>query len=348
MANELAQREECAIQQTAGYEMLPVAQIKHQSEQVKELMANCMTDSLHYGKIPGCGDKPTLLQPGAQKLTLMFGLADTYEVQREDLPNGHREYTVTCQLVSKHTGVIQGSGMGLCTTMEKKYRYRNVADYEITDMPIPQDAKERKQEYRKQGFGMKKVNDQWCWVKYKDSAQQENPDIADTYNTVLKMAMKRALVSAVLNTLAVSDLFTQDIEDLGEYAIDYTRQPSQPQSTQSANTSKQDPRGALWNTAAQLKAQVLDMGANESGINSWMAANIKDAQGNPKDMKLYDANDIQALINHLQGQIKDLQTMQAQRQQQDEYAADADYYAANEYDEQAEIDASLADHDIPF
>lgn len=344
MTNELATREKRAMQ-TAGYEMLPVAQIKHQSEQVKELMANCMTDSLHYGRIPGCGDKPTLLQPGAQKLTLMFGLADTYEVQREDLPNGHREYTVTCQLVSKHTGLVQGSGMGLCTTMEKKYRYRNVADYEITDMPIPPDAKERKQEYRKQGFGMKKVDNQWYWVRYKDSAQQENPDIADTYNTVLKMAMKRALVSAVLNTLAVSDLFTQDIEDLGSYAIDYNRQPSQPTRLQAQQA---DPRRELWQQAGELKRQVLAMGANESGITSWTNANIKDVQGRPKDKPHYTADDLRALIAHLQTQLNDLQSLQAQQAEQDGYAADADYYAANEYDEQAEINAGLADHDIPF
>lgn len=339
MTNELATREECAIQ-TADYEMLPVAQIKRQSEQVKELMANCMTDSLHYGRIPGCGDKPTLLQPGAQKLTLMFGLADTYEVQREDLPNGHREYTVTCQLVSKHTGLVQGSGMGLCTTMEKKYRYRNVSDYEVLDEPIPQDAKERKQEYRKQGFGMKKVDGQWCWVRYMDSTQQENPDIADTYNTVLKMAMKRALVSAVLNTLAVSDLFTQDIEDLGSYAIDYNRQPTQ---TARPAARQEDPRKALWQTVTQLKEQVLALGANESGITSWMGANIKDAQGRPKETRYYTADDVQTLIAHLQGQINDLQTLQAQH-----VTPEAEYYAANGYDEQAEINASLADHDIPF
>jgi hypothetical protein len=40
-----------------------------------------------------------------------------------------------------------------------------------------------------------------------------NPDLADTYNTVLKMADKRALIAAVLNGTAASDVFTQDVED---------------------------------------------------------------------------------------------------------------------------------------
>jgi len=41
----------------------------------------------------------------------------------------------------------------------------------------------------------------------------ENTDLADTYNTVLKMAKKRALVDATLTATAASDIFTQDLED---------------------------------------------------------------------------------------------------------------------------------------
>jgi hypothetical protein len=104
--------------------------------------------------------------------------------------------------------------VGICSTMESKYRYRNVADYDVTDMAIPKDAKEKKAEYRKQGYGMKKVGNEWAWVQYKDADKTENPDIADVYNTVLKMAKKRAQVDATLTCTAASDIFTQDIEDM--------------------------------------------------------------------------------------------------------------------------------------
>ena len=40
-----------------------------------------------------------------------------------------------------------------------------------------------------------------------------NPDVADQWNTVLKMANKRALVAAVLNVTGTSDVFSQDLED---------------------------------------------------------------------------------------------------------------------------------------
>jgi len=43
-----------------------------------------------------------------------------------------------------------------------------------------------------------------------------NLDLPDQYNTVLKMSNKRALVAAVLNVTAASDVFTQDLEDLEE------------------------------------------------------------------------------------------------------------------------------------
>lgn len=208
MTSEIVKADTSAIAAITPY------QIKQQVQAIQKLMKEVMLDNSHYGKIPGCGDKPTLLQPGAQKLCLMFNLADDYQIEQTDMANGHREYRVKCTLVHKGSGIVQGSGYGICSTMESKYRYRNVADYEITDEPIPKDSKERKDEYRKQGYGMKKVDGTWYWVKFKDSAKQENPDISDTYNTVLKMACKRALVHATLNTTAASDIFSQDLEDL--------------------------------------------------------------------------------------------------------------------------------------
>lgn len=208
MTNALATVESTAISPITPY------QVQQQVQAIQKLMQDVMKDNVHFGKIPGCGDKPTLLQPGAQKLCFMFQLADDYQIEQTDMPNGHREYRVKCTLASKGSGSVQGTGLGICSTMESKYRYRNAADYEITDEPIPDDAKARKDEYRKQGYGMKKVNGSWCWVRFKDSAKQENPDIADTYNTVLKMACKRALVHATINTTAASDIFAQDLEDL--------------------------------------------------------------------------------------------------------------------------------------
>jgi len=50
--------------------------------------------------------------------------------------------------------------------------------------------------------------------KYRKQLEKSGETPHDLDNTFLKMACKRALVAAVLNATAASDIFTQDIEDL--------------------------------------------------------------------------------------------------------------------------------------
>ena len=193
-----------------------IADVAKQVGKIQELMRSVMHSGEHYGVIPGTGDKPSLLKPGAEKLCFVFRLAPEYVVDVKELAGGHREYSVRTILRNMATGNKVGEGVGSCSTMESKYRYRNASDYEVTDQPIPKDSKEHKAEYRKQGFGMKKVDGEWVWVRYKSDGKVENPDIADVYNTVLKMAKKRSLVDATITACAASDIFTQDVEDMVE------------------------------------------------------------------------------------------------------------------------------------
>lgn len=196
---------------------LSVTEVSNQVAKIQDLMSKVMHDGEHFGTIPGVGkDRKSLFKSGAEKLCFVFRLAPEFAVERDDLPNGHREYRVTCRLRSMASSVIVGEGLGSCSTMETKYRYRENSDYEVLDEPIPEDSKERKAEYRKQGYGMKKVNGDWCWVRYTSSERVENPDIADTYNTVLKMAKKRAHIDATITACAASDIFTQDVGDADE------------------------------------------------------------------------------------------------------------------------------------
>lgn len=262
--------------------------VQQQVNQIQHLMQQSLKDGEHYGTVPGCGTKPTLLQPGAEKIALMFNWAPSYNIERIDLGDGHREYDVECTLANRDNGTVMGVGVGECSTMESKYRYRNVSDYEILDMEIPQDARERKAEYRKQGFGMKKVDGVWYWVHYSDSGKQENPDIADTWNTVLKMAKKRAFVDAVKSTAAASDIFTQDIEDMTPYV-----KPQAP-----------DPRKALWSEIGELKLAVIDGGTSEEGIRSWMDASILNDDGTPKKLTEYTLDDVNAVKTYLQDMLE--------------------------------------------
>lgn len=181
-----------------------------QVQQIQQILKSVMKKGEHYGTIPGCGDKPTLLKSGAEKLCLTFRMAPSYPVnERTDLPGGHREVNIVCELRHIASGNVLGQGVGCCSTMEGKYRYRTQA----TGYEVPKVYWETRDPNALGGpqFSSKKVNGVWMIV---EKIEHDNP--ADFFNTVLKMAKKRALVDAALTATAASDLFTQDIEDMPE------------------------------------------------------------------------------------------------------------------------------------
>lgn len=186
---------------------------------VQGLMKDLLHEGEHYGKIPGT-DKPTLLKAGAEKLSFTFRLLPKFRSTVREMPNGHREVEMVCELWHE-SGVFAGEGVGSCSTMESKYRYRNAAKR------CPECGKETiikgKEEYG--GGWLCYAKKGGCGLKFTDNAPQivnqitgkvENPDIADVFNTVLKMAKKRALVDATITACAASDIFTQDMEDIRE------------------------------------------------------------------------------------------------------------------------------------
>jgi hypothetical protein len=208
---------------------LTVSQLVQQRDLVLSAMSNLMKENQHYGKIPGCGEKPTLLQPGAQTLAHLFRLRSEYDVQLVELPADHREYRIKCRLFHMGTGMPVSEGVGLCSTMESKFRYRSAeASFKDTGQPLPKtywDLKNKQPEAAKRqleeaygkGAGPRKINGNWNVVIYEQSDEKiEHPNIADTLNTVLKMAKKRAYVDAIITATASSDLFTEDLEDIAE------------------------------------------------------------------------------------------------------------------------------------
>lgn len=206
-------------------------EVREQVNAIQHLMAAVLKEGTHYGKIPGTGKdaKPSLLQPGAEKIAQMFHLVPKYSYQMRELPGGHREYDFVCTLVGYSDGAVAGEGYGLCSTMESKYRYRN--------------------EWR---------NGQ----KYR----QENPDIADTYNTVFKMAKKRAFVDAVKSTTAASDIFTQDVEDMPAYMFQGGQQPAQAQAQPSGPQLSSQTIDARRAVMQSLSEQLAD--ATRSDVES--------------------------------------------------------------------------------
>lgn len=192
-----------------GFSM-SLQELKQRASMVSQIKSQIMVPNVHFGKIPGCGDKPTLLKNGAEMLCMAFRLASDTKIEVADLGNGHREYTITTMLMSN--GELVATGVGSCSTMESKYRYRGNELELVGDCPKDYWNKPRPSKYN--GHSAKK-DENGQWKLYRKGAKTENPDIADTYNTVLKMASKRSLIDATLKATGGSCEFTQDIEDMG-------------------------------------------------------------------------------------------------------------------------------------
>lgn len=176
--------------------------VQTQVNAIQEVMNHIMKKDTHYGTIPGCGNKPTLLKPGAEKIMMTFKLSCDPQVEELSTDDEIR-YRVTTRLTSRD-GTFVGAGIGECSTNEEKFKWRkSVCDEEFDE--TPENMRRKK------------------WGKYQGKPYQTmqirtNP--SDLANTVLKMAKKRSLVDAVLTVTAASDCFVQDIEDLPAEIVD--------------------------------------------------------------------------------------------------------------------------------
>jgi hypothetical protein len=203
---------------------LTVQDLVEQVRKIQEVMSAVMHDGEHYGVIPGTASrdgkppKKVLFKPGAEKLCLLFRFDPQY-AHTEKQEGSHLTVVSTCTLFHIPTGQRRGSGMGMCTTKESKYAWRKAV--RVCPECNAEAIIKGKEEYgggwvcfkKKGGCGAKfKEGDRA--IEKQETGRAPNEDIADTYNTVLKMANKRSLVAAVLNATAASDIFTQDLEDL--------------------------------------------------------------------------------------------------------------------------------------
>lgn len=178
---------------------MSAAQIRAQVNLIQEVMQEVMKEGTHFGKVPGCGDKPTLLKPGAEKLMATFRLSVDPEVEDMSGPDEVR-YRIRARL-SSASGNCVGIGVGEASSGEDKYKWRKaVCKQEFDETPEDRRRKKWIAPYQK--------------TPYQALQVRTNP--ADVANTVLKMAKKRAMVDAVLTATGASDIFVQDIEDVPE------------------------------------------------------------------------------------------------------------------------------------
>lgn len=211
--------EDLATRPTTDLPALSVDQVMHRMQTIGTLMQRAMLKDVDYGAIPGTNSKPTLLKPGAEKLLVLFQLDAQYDTKKT-FDGGHLTVETYCTIYHAPTGNRLGGASAVCSTLEAKYRYRGGARI------CPECGKPaiKKSKFPPRGTNLPpgfycfgKIGG--CGVNYahdderitsQSEERQENPDIADTYNTVLRIAEKRALVAAVRQVTGASAVFDEE------------------------------------------------------------------------------------------------------------------------------------------
>lgn len=234
-----------------------VKDVKRLANIVRALYNGVLEEGKDYGTIPGTGDKPTLLQPGMEKLMRALRVAPHYRevcvIRDYDKPLFHYEYECELEDVDTKSVIPGGRGIGLCHSRETKYGYRWVQRHQVPKNLNPDELATRGGVISEFAFAIEKAETSGkygkpaeYWKQFQDAiadgtarkvmrttarGQSEaweidgsqyripNPDVFDQVNTIAKMAQKRALASAIKGAANVSEFFTVDMEDFALYEV---------------------------------------------------------------------------------------------------------------------------------
>lgn len=180
--------------------------VVHNVETLTKSFKTWLKEEVDYTRtLFGRSGKPSLLDPGAHKLTSFFqAYPETHILEHiEDTTPGRERVKYVVRADITHvSGIRIGSGVGSCTTDESKYRYRWLTESKIREHGYTPEQIEELPSRERAGRGGGR------FTVYRI----RNPDILDLDNTILKMASKRAEVDATLSLPGVSGVFTQDID----------------------------------------------------------------------------------------------------------------------------------------
>jgi len=169
-------------------------------KQLRECMRAVLVSGTDYGTIPGMGDKPSLFKPGAEKLIQWFGFG--FETVRDEI---ERDREGTRLGVTYKCTVYKQLADGRKVTVATCEGY---AGYDEDKFYTPLEAARAKAEAAERRWASKD-NRAPNPKKWETASEYRAP-----WNSVLKMAQKRALVGAAIDATAAAGLFTQDLEDM--------------------------------------------------------------------------------------------------------------------------------------
>lgn len=213
---ELAKTDSKAVEKRINEALKNYPEIKDAINRVNAvniIRDNVMQLDIHYGIVPGT-KKLALRKPGIDVLCVAFQFNIDVDVTYDEIEGtgGHREYAGKGTVIHIPTGKVMGTGIGSCSTMEAKYRWR--WEYSKTEVPKAFWKNRDHDLLGGKDFEPKK-NSEGDWVI---ARRISNKDIADVYNTCGKMAEKRIRSQCIQNVTACSALFEQ--EDLTPFYTD--------------------------------------------------------------------------------------------------------------------------------
>lgn len=169
-------------------------------KQLRQCMRAVLVENVDYGKIPGMGDKPSLFKPGAEKLIQWFGFGfENVRDETERDADGKRVgVTYRCTV---HKQLADGRKVTVATC-------EGYAGYDEDKFYTPLEAARAKAEANERKWAAKD-NRAPRPAKWENVSEYRAP-----WNSVLKMAQKRALVGAAIDATGAAGLFTQDLEDM--------------------------------------------------------------------------------------------------------------------------------------
>jgi hypothetical protein len=286
-----------------------LAQLKAAYQIKKDFMTMALVETVDYGKIPGANKPALFKAGAEKAVSLFGLAVEFEDIEKvEDFTGKDHDgeafiyYRIKCKL--SRNGKLVGSADGSCNSWEKKYRFRWVPEDQI---PADVDKAKLKTEGGKIfefDFAIDKAETsgkygkpQAYWDNFKAQIQSgaatktskkvrsgremsgweingtvyalPNQEVADSANTILKMAQKRALVAAVLITTGLSDYFTQDIEDFikpGDFIEGQVKEVSEAGNP----PTEQAPAGPVHNIPTMV-AEALQYGfADQNAVFSFL------------------------------------------------------------------------------
>ncbi|MEO0986801.1 MAG: hypothetical protein AAFY20_14795 [Cyanobacteria bacterium J06639_14] len=198
-----------------------------------------LRDGLDYGKVQGCGDKPILFKPGAEKIATLFGLRESLERLEavkdwtgKDFSEPFFNFEYKCTLRDRDGAVI-AECIGSCNSWEEKYRYRTAqrtcpqcgaAAIKRSNYPDKQTGDKGWYCHSKSGGCNAKFHSTDKRITDQEQGKVLNERVYDQVNTIDKMAQKRAFVGAVILAANASNFFAVEHSEINTIDADWEPQ----------------------------------------------------------------------------------------------------------------------------